>query len=422
VTLINAAYAVGNLARGEEFAKLTPQAWWANMKTGFVWDDNDFGVNQIGHPYQGSNYFNAARANGLSFYESAAMTAFGSATWEYFGEKHDPSFNDFINTTMGGVALGEMFHRAAWLVRNTHATGKGRLAREIGAMAVDPLTGYNRFRTGDASRVTDKPADMVPSSLGASAEMGVLWRGSQSSAFTAQGDPFLEMDAYYGETNTGRSRTPYDAFWIRMRFGGGSGFSEARVRGRLMGQPLHAGGLQFSAVQTYDYQNNAAYSSGAQSIDAALGATHAFSSRMSGWILGWGGLTVLGAIDSLPLGVTEKPERSEPTGSSGSGTATRAYDYGPGSAFGALARLTRDNRDVAMFFYEGRHLFSLDGVRANHLVERIRLDLIAPLHGPLGVGASGEYFIRRSVYQDVDRTVKTFHYPQVRMYLSWQVR
>src|SRR6185436_5573719 len=122
------------------------------------------------------------------------------------------------------------------------------LMSEIGAMALDPVTGYNRFRTGDASRVADKPSDLVPSSLGGVASAGVLWRGSQSSAFTATGDPFLEVDAYYGDTNTGRSRTPYDAFWLRMRFGGGSAFSEARVRGRLFGQPLRRGGLQFSAI------------------------------------------------------------------------------------------------------------------------------------------------------------------------------
>jgi hypothetical protein len=92
--------------------------------------------------------------------------------------------------------------------------------------------------SGDAKRVTDKPPEFVPSSLSGMAAAGVLWRGSQSSAFTATGDPFLELDAYHGDPNIGRSRTPYDAFWLRMRFGGGSSFSEARVRGRLYGQPL----------------------------------------------------------------------------------------------------------------------------------------------------------------------------------------
>jgi hypothetical protein len=142
---------------------------------------------------QGNNYFNSGRANGLSFYESAALTAFG--TWEYFGETNKPSLNDVINTTLGGIALGEMFHRTAWLIRDTHATGRRRLWREIGATALDPVTGYNRFRTGDAKRVTEKPPDMVPASLTGFTSAGVLWRGSKTRAIDATGQPFLELDA-----------------------------------------------------------------------------------------------------------------------------------------------------------------------------------------------------------------------------------
>jgi hypothetical protein len=173
-TGINVFYGLANLARGQVTGRITPKTWWANMQQGWVWDLDDFTVNQIGHPYQGSNYFNAGRANGLSFYESAAVTAFGSGTWEFFGETNHASLNDFINTTLGGITLGEMLHRAGWLVRNTHATGKRRLWREIGATAIDPITGLNRFASGDASRVTDKPSDLVPSSLSGVASAGRL--------------------------------------------------------------------------------------------------------------------------------------------------------------------------------------------------------------------------------------------------------
>ena len=162
-TMINVFYEVANLIRGQVTARITPKTWWDNMQQGWVWDLDDFTVNQVGHPYQGNNYFTSGRANGLNFYESAALTAFGSGTWEYFGETNFPSVNDFVNTTLGGIALGEMFYRTAWLVRDTRATGRGRLWREIGATVLDPVTGYNRFRRGDAKRVTDKPADMVPS-------------------------------------------------------------------------------------------------------------------------------------------------------------------------------------------------------------------------------------------------------------------
>ena len=418
-TGINVIYGLGNLARGQVTGRITPKTWWANMQQGWVWDLDDFTVNQIGHPYQGSNYFNAGRANGLSFYESAAVTAFGSGTWEYFGETNHASLNDLINTTLGGITLGEMFHRAGWLIRNTHATGKRRLWSEIGATAIDPITGLNRFASGDSSRVTDKPSDLVPSSLSGVASAGALWRGSQSSAFNQAGDPFLEVDAYYGDTNVGRSRTPYDAFWLRMRFGGGRSFSEARVRGRLFGQPIGKSGLQFSVIQTYNYQNNDVYSTGSQAIDAAIGTTRALSPRTNFWILGWGGVTVLGAVDSLPLGVAQKPEEEEANAGQGVSEGPRYYDYGPGSDFGTLARLTHDGREVLLFYYVGRQIYSLDGVRANHFLQHTRFDMLLPLRGALGIGASAEYFHRRSYYQDAEHTIKTYHYPQVRAYLTW---
>ena len=427
-TGINVIYELGNLARGQVTARITPKTWWANMEQGWVWDLDDFTVNQVGHPYQGSNYFNAGRANGLNFYESAAVTAFGSATWEFFGETNHASLNDFINTTLGGITLGEMFHRAGWLIRDTRATGKRRLWSEIGATVIDPITGLNRFASGDWSRVTDKPPDLIPASLGGVAAAGVLWRGTQSSAFTSAGDPFVELDLYYGDANEGRfgdantgRQTPYDVFWLRMRFGGGSAFSEARVRGRLYGRPIGDGAFNFSVIQTYNYQNNDAYSTGSQAIDFGIGGTRALSSRTKLWFLGWGGLTVLGAVDSLPLGLEEKPEEEdEPNGGQGVSEGPRFYDYGPGSDFGGLARLTRDDRERALFFYVGRQIYSLDGVRANHFLQHMRVDLLFPLRGPVGLGTSLEFFHRRSYYQDADRTTKTYHYPQLRAYFTWR--
>jgi hypothetical protein len=420
-TLINILYESANLIRGQVTARITPKSWWENMSQGWVWDLDDFEVNQIGHPYQGNNYFTSGRANGLSFYESAALTAFGSGTWEYFGETNHPSLNDFINTTLGGIALGEMFHRAAWLVRDTRATGRGRLWKEIGAMAIDPLTGYNRFRTGDASRITDKPPDMVPSALSGFAAAGVLWRGSQTRAVNATGQPFLEMDALYGDALAGRSRTPYDAFSVRLRLGGGAAVSEARVRGRLLGEPMGGGKMQFTMLQSYDYQRNDAYSTGAQSIEGAIGVTQAMTSRTNMSFVGWGGLTVLGAIDSLPLGITEPPPPPDaPSGGQGVSEGPRFYDYGPGATFGATAIFTRDQRALATVLYEGRHLYSLDGVRSNHFLQRGRVDLLLPLRGAFGMGASGEIFFRQSFYQDEENSQLEYRYPQFRVYFTWR--
>ena len=423
-TLINGIYGLANLARGQVTARITPKTWWANMEHGWVWDLDDFAVNQIGHPYQGSNYFNTGRANGLGFYESAAVAAFGSGTWEYFGETNKASLNDFINTTMGGIALGEMFHRAAWLIRDTKATGKKRLWSELAATVVDPVTGGNRFLSGDDGQVGDRPAELQPTSLSGFVAAGVLWRGTDTRAVNSTGKAVVEMDLIYGNPTEGQSRTPYDAFLVKLALGGGSSISEGRIRGRLIGQPLKNGRLQFTLAQGYYYVSNEAYRYGAQSVDAYLGFTSALSSRTKFLLTAWGGATVLGAVDSLPADVTAPPVEDESGGGdAGQGVSEgpRYYDYGPGGNFGATASLMHDDRPFFLAFYEGRHLYSLDGVRANHLLQRVRLDLMAPLRGPIGIGATGEYNDRHTFYQDENLTTRKFQYPQFRVYLTWRI-
>jgi hypothetical protein len=41
-----------------------------NFKTGFASGNDDFSMNTFFHPYNGSLYFNPARANSLSFWQS----------------------------------------------------------------------------------------------------------------------------------------------------------------------------------------------------------------------------------------------------------------------------------------------------------------------------------------------------------------
>jgi hypothetical protein len=312
-----------------------------------------------------------------------------------------------------------MLHRAAWIVRNPHRTGKARLWNEIGAMVLDPATGANRFITGDASRVTDKPHEMVPASLAGFGAAGVMWRGSESGEFNGTPDPFLEMDWLYGDVESGRSLTPYDAFAVRVRLGGGgAGITEARVRGRLAGVPLRSGRLQFSVIQDYEYQTNDAYQTGSQSFDASISRTYGSGSGTRVMLLGWGGLTVLGAVDSLPVDLEAPPPEQEDS-VQGVSEGPRYYDYGPGSLFGATAQITRNARPLFTLFYEGRHLYSLDGVRANHFLQRLRGDFVVPVRGPLGIGVTGEFFDRHTYFQDANHTIKSYHYPQLSTYIAW---
>jgi hypothetical protein len=252
------------------------------------------------------------------------------------------------------------------------------------------------------------------------ATAGALWHQEDSGSLSdATVSPYLELDLLYGDLTAGESRKPYDAFVVRLTMGGGAGLSETRVRGRLIGQPLGEGGLQFSVAQGFLYNKNDAYQFGAQSIDVSLGFVKRVSDNVSFWGVGWGGATVLGAVDSVfppgeeppPPPETDDDEHAQPT--------ERDYDYGPGTNAGGYLTFTHRNRAFLSLSYELHHLHVIDGVRGNHLLQRGRADLNVPLRGKLGVGVSGDIFYRKTFYQD--QSIQDAHssYPQVRFFLSW---
>ena len=376
-------------------------SWWENLRYGFEWDDNAFAVNQIGHPYQGSNYFNAGRSNGLSFWESAPLAALGSATWEYFGETHKPSVNDLINTTVGGIALGEMLHRTGWLIRDPTKTGKTRLWSEIVATALDPITGLNRFLSGDAGNVSEKPEEFVPTRTAGDLEAGVLWRGDNSKAINAAGEPYAQINLSYGEALAGQYRQPYDAFTVGLRLGGGSAISEGLIRGRLYARPLgKSGSSQFLVFQAYDYVTNTAYEFGGQSVFTAVSKQFKPSGRHDLVTVAGGGPLLLGAFNSPYVFGQD-----------------RYYDYGPGLVYSASAALRRDGFPIARVVYGGVYLHVVSGTSGDHVAQSVRLEGLIPVRKQLRLGLAADY-IRRKVYYDFEDD-RDDRYPQLRVFLAW---
>lgn len=402
---INVLYNLMNLAikpsEEKQYFRVGFDSWWDNLQYGFEWDDNAFGVNQIGHPYQGSNYFNAGRANGLSFWESAPLAALGSATWEYFGETHKPSVNDLINTTVGGIAIGEMLHRTGWLIRDPTKTGRSRLWNEILATAIDPLTGMNRFISGDAGKVAEKPAEFVPSRTAGDLEAGVLWRGDNEKAVSAAGEPYVQINLGYGESYGSQYRQPYDAFTVGFRLGGGAAISEGLIRGRLYARPLGKdGSSQFSVFQAYDYVTNTAYEFGGQSVITAVSRRVRSSGRNDIMMVAGGGPLLLGAFNS-PFVFGQD----------------RYYDYGPGLVFSASATLRRDGFPVVRAAYGGVYLHVVSGTSGDHVAQSIRLEGLVPVRRQLRLGLAADY-IRRKVYYDFEDD-RDDRYPQLRVFLAW---
>lgn len=402
---VNVLYNLMNLAikpsEEKQYFRVGFSSWWDNLRYGFEWDDNAFGVNQIGHPYQGSNYFTAGRANGLSFWESAPLAALGSATWEYFGETHKPSVNDLINTTVGGIAIGEMLHRTGWLIRDPTKTGKSRLWNEIVATVIDPITGMNRFISGDAGKVSEKPEEFVPSRTAGDLEAGVLWRGDNTKAVDSTGEPYVQVNLSYGDAIASQFRQPYDAFTVGFRLGGGAAISEGLIRGRLYARPLGSDGAShFLVTQAYDYVTNNVYEFGGQSVVAAVSKRFRASGRNDFVTGAGGGALLLGAFNSPYVFGQD-----------------RYYDYGPGLVFSASAAIRRDGFPIVRAVYGGVYLHVVSGTSGDHVAQSLRLEGLIPLRKQLRLGLAADY-VRRKVYYDLedDRDDK---YPQFRVFLAW---
>ena len=104
---INAGvWAFDSYVMNEEFAKISIHTVKHNLETGFVWDNDQFSTNLFAHPYHGGLYFNAARSNGLTFWESAPFSFCGSLMWETICEIEPPAINYLMATTMGGICIG----------------------------------------------------------------------------------------------------------------------------------------------------------------------------------------------------------------------------------------------------------------------------------------------------------------------------
>jgi len=89
--------------------------WKENVKAGPVWDEDDWVLNWITHPYCGGVYYMTARSSGFTVLESFGYSAIMSTFfWEYGIEAFAeiPSIQDLIITPVVGSAVGEGFFYA----------------------------------------------------------------------------------------------------------------------------------------------------------------------------------------------------------------------------------------------------------------------------------------------------------------------
>ncbi|MCL2706293.1 MAG: DUF3943 domain-containing protein [Spirochaetaceae bacterium] len=133
----------------EPWAAPTRNSIHNNLTLPWDWDNDGFKVNQIGHPYQGAIYHSFGRVNGFNFYESVFFSALGSCTWEVFFENNRKALNDFMTTTIGSMALGEMLFQLY-----LEADGAG--APVPLSFMINPAAGFHRIATSWKPQTTGK--------------------------------------------------------------------------------------------------------------------------------------------------------------------------------------------------------------------------------------------------------------------------
>lgn len=102
---------------------------YKKLISGEAWlmDDNDKFAN-YGHVYAGVLYYQIARANGFSAFESFLVTTAASGMWELLEYREVFSVNDQIMTPIGGYVVGEAFYQIACSLVTKDST----LARAVG--------------------------------------------------------------------------------------------------------------------------------------------------------------------------------------------------------------------------------------------------------------------------------------------------
>jgi hypothetical protein len=262
VTALNVGtWAFGHYVLDGYWTQISVNAIDINLRHGFEWDGNQFTNNYSSHPYHGNTYFNAARTNGMNFWESIPFVFTGSLTWELFWESEFPSYGDLVMTSVAGSALGEELYRLSEQLLDDRARGWGRFWRELGATAINPIGGLNRLLRGDMFR-TLSSVNHIRNPLTGYVAIGS--RTASSGGVNKRGfNPALEFTLVYGDAHEYKSkRKPYDYFTFRFWTSAADSTRNVSIiqQGVLAGKNYLAGAdnsisHMFGLFQHYDYVN-----------------------------------------------------------------------------------------------------------------------------------------------------------------------
>jgi hypothetical protein len=388
------AFAYNKWGRDGGISDVGLRFWRENTFGRWDWDPNSFDINQIGHPLQGSLYYNGFRTNGYGFWTSQAASLAGSFLWECCGERNLPSINDLLTTWMGGATLGEVSRRVSDLALDNTATGGHRFVRELGAGLVNPVRGIDRVIRGHAWKRGANAPDAHPEWLQGQLGVGALALGSDRSGDdVTQTGAKVDLRLVYGDYDALVGK-PFSHFAIDVEL---TSIPETRLylirgRGSLFGKVIDSTGANkftLAGFARYDYVRSRAFELGAQSVSVGLTRQWVISERTKA-------VTNVN-LRAVPIAAVE----DELVDVSGEG---RNYDYGYGVGSEVDVMLTRTGVGMIRTAATVTAIRTADGVATSHLLERHEISGLLELSSRFAVSVGGRYQKRRSYFDDQAHT------------------
>ena len=403
-------------ALNSDFAQTTLNSLKRNFTDGMVWDNDFFITNLFAHPYHGNLYFNAARSNGLNFWESAPYALGGSLMWEFLGETEPPAINDVIATTCGGIAIGEMTHRLSLTVLDDRDRGCSRFLREAAATIINPIQGLHRIFSGDAWRVRSdhyRYHDFNKIPVDMSFSVGWRYLADNGALFRGIHAPYVNITLMYGTPVDGeRHTTPYDFFDLEMNaaFGGGQPFvNTLNIVGRLWSTPIldkkdMAG--EFGIYQHFNYYDAKPIKDGSELTPYRISEAAGFG---PGFILS---LPQTGAMTKLEQRIFMSGILLGGTKSDYYNVIERDYNMGSGFSvksktqieFGKFGRFMLNAKYFRIYTWKGYedkdlHYLNVQGDRSNAMLLVVNPVMEMHLAKQWSVTLSGAYYSRRTFYK-----------------------
>jgi len=324
--------------------------------SGWQWDEDKFFNNQFSHPYHGSFYFNSFRSEGYTFSQSALATFGGSLLWEIAGERDKAAPNDLINTTLGGIAWGEMSHRLAMRFTHNSRTGRRKNALDILGIALDPMAGLSGLVSKKQFKAQKGVFDTTSIKLELSSGGRQYSTEADNENQKTRGEWFTRINFVYGAPNCA-IKVPFGYFTVLLELSASDStlLNIARIRGNLTGWQLrqsYSNSHSLLLMLNYDYYHNTAFSYGMQSVQLALNSH--FELPWKTTLKTEYGTSVIGlaAISDKELFEGKK----------------RDYDYCTGTGLAAAANLLVDSRLNLRTNLSFGWLHTLDGKDANYRV------------------------------------------------------